>query len=144
MSAIERCIAEILAIREVSEGHAAPYVARSRIGRLVLSLAILVAEEAGLPNPDLPGAIELPEGASGWLSGLAQQCSRLADISRHIAQPSEPLDERWERGWRQLLDELHLLEESLATTLRTGERRYIGRLEWIGFVVVLFHQLDLF
>ncbi len=113
MSAIERCIAEILAIREVSEGHAAPYVARSRIGRLVLSLAILVAEEAGLPNPDLPGAIELPEGASGWLSGLAQQCSRLADISRHIAQPSEPLDERWERGWRQLLDELHLLEESL-------------------------------
>ena len=84
MAAVERCIAEILAIREVSEGQTAPYVARSRIGRLVLSLAVLLAEEAGLPNPDLPGFIKLPESASPWLSDLARQCNRLADISRQF------------------------------------------------------------
>lgn len=117
MTRIDRCLAEIRAIREVAEGHATPYVARSRIGRLVLSTAVLVAEEAGLPHPDLPGSIQLPAGASEQLSDLARRCSRLADISRHIAQPSEPLAERWERGWHQLLEEVDLLEEELKRRL---------------------------
>ncbi|MBI4527732.1 MAG: hypothetical protein HY695_28380 [Deltaproteobacteria bacterium] len=113
MIGVERCLAEIRAIREIAEEQAVPYVARSRIGRLVLSTAVLVAEEAGLPPPDLPGPIQLPEDASGQLSDLAARCIRLADISRHITQPSEPLADRWERGWHQLLEEINGLEEQL-------------------------------
>lgn len=113
MTSTHRCLAQIRSIREVSQGQAVPYVGRSRIGRLVLSLAILVAEEAGLPPPDLPDSIKLPEGPSNRLSELSRRCSRLVDISRHLSQPSEPLAERWERGWHQLLEELLALEEEL-------------------------------
>lgn len=118
MNGIERCLAEIQAIRDVAEGRATPYVARSRIGRLALSTAILVAKQAGLSPPDLPGAIQLPADASEQLSELARRCSRLAEIARHIAQPSEPLADRWERGWDQLLQEVDLLEQQLRRVCR--------------------------
>lgn len=117
MNAIDRCLAEIRAIREVADGHAPSYVARSRIGRLALSTAVLVAEEAGLPRPDLPGPIQLPADVSAQLSDLARRCDRIVDISRHIAQPSEPLADRWERGWHQLIKELDHLEELLKQSL---------------------------
>lgn len=110
MNSIDRCLVEIRAIRDVAEGHATPYVARSRIGRLALSTAVLVAEEAGLPRPDLPGPIQLPEGVSEEISDLAHQCGRIVEIARHVGQPSEPLANRWERAWHQLLEELDQLE----------------------------------
>src|SRR5688572_9358571 len=113
MTRIDRCLREIQAIREVAHGTAAPYVARSRIGRLVLSTAVLVAEEAGLPCPDIPHRIRPPEGASDEVATLAVRSSRLAELSRHIAQPSEPLADRWQRGWHELLTELDLLEQDL-------------------------------
>lgn len=110
MGKIERCLSEIQAVREVAEGHAAPYVARSRLGRLALTTAMIVAEEAGLPSPDLPGAVKLPVTAAPEVLDLARCCNRIADTARHIAQPSEPLAERWERNWHQLLDDLADLE----------------------------------
>jgi len=121
MNTVDRCLAEIRAIRDVADGDATPYVARSRIGRLALSTAVLLADETGLPHPDLPGSIQLPPGAPPWVSDLAHRCSRLAEIARHIAQPSEPLADRWNRGWQQLLEEIDLLEEQLKRRL-TSQR----------------------
>jgi hypothetical protein len=110
---IDRCLSQVAAIRAVAAGQAPPYVARSRIGRLALSVAALVAQEAGLSAPDLPRPIRVPAGAPAQLRDLAERCNRLSQLARHVAQPSEPLDDRWRRGWHQLLGEVSGLEEQL-------------------------------
>jgi len=110
---IDKCLSQIAAIRDVAAGQAPPYVARSRIGRLALSVSVLVAEEAGISVPDLPRPIRVPAEACAQLCNLAAQCNRLSQLARHIAQPSEPLDDRWRRGWQQLLRELDGLDETL-------------------------------
>ena len=113
MDRVERCLAQIGAIKDVAAGDAVPYVARSRMGRLTLSIARLVAEEAGLAVPDLPGPLHLPDKASDDLLEIAERCNRLLELARHISQPSEPLAERWTRGWRELLEEVGSIEERL-------------------------------
>ena len=113
MDRVERCLAQIGAIRDVAAGDAVPYVARSRVGRFTLSIASLLAEEAGLPVPDLPGPIRLPDETSQDLLEIADRCNRLLELARHISQPSEPLAERWTRGWRELLEEVGSIEERL-------------------------------
>ena len=35
------------------------------------------------------------------------------ELARHISQPSEPLAERWTRGWQELLEEIGSIEERL-------------------------------
>ena len=113
MNRIDRCLSQTAAIKDVAGGQAPPYVARSRIGRLALSVAALVAQEAALPVPDLPRPIRVPAEASAQLRDLAGRCNRLTQLARHVAQPSEPLDSRWRRGWHELLIEIDGLEEQL-------------------------------
>ncbi len=113
MTRIERCLSEIQAIRNVGTGVEPAYVARSRIGRLTISTAVLVAEAAGSPAPALPGPIQPGDGVSGKIRALASSCNRITKLARHIAQPSEPLDQRWKRGWKELLQELQTLEGHL-------------------------------
>lgn len=121
MNRIDRCLSQIAAIKDVAAGQAPPYVARSRIGRLALSVAVLVAQEAALPAPDLPRPIRVPAEATAQLRDLAAQCNRLTQLARHVAQPSEPLDSRWRRGWHQLLSEIDGLEQRLKE-MRAPER----------------------
>jgi hypothetical protein len=85
---------------------------------LALSIAGLVAREAGLPEPDLPRPIFVPVEASPRLRELAARCNYLTQLARHVAQPSEPLDERWRRGWHELLGEIGDLEQQL-TAMRS-------------------------
>ena len=113
MDRVERCLAQIGAIRDVAAGDAVPYVARSRVGRLTLSIASAVAEEAGLAVPDLPGPIRLPDETPEDLLEIADRCNRLLELARHISQPSEPLAERWTRGWQELLEEVGSIEKRL-------------------------------
>jgi hypothetical protein len=112
---IDLCLTQIASIRDVATGQAPPYVARSRIGRLALSIAQLVAREAGLSEPDLPRLISVPVEAPARLRDLAARCNRLVELAKHIAQPSEPLDERWRRGWNELLGEVGALEQQLSS-----------------------------
>ncbi len=113
MNRVERCLAQIDALKDVAAGDAMPYVARSRVGRLTLSIASLVAEESGLAVPDLPRPIRLSNEASEELLEIAERCNRLLELARHISQPSEPLADRWTRGWRELLEEVGSIEERL-------------------------------
>lgn len=113
MDRIDRCLSQIAAIKDVAAGDAVPYVARSRMGRLTLSIVSLIAEEAGLPAPDLPRPIHLPDQAPTELVEIANRCNRLIELANHISQPSEPLAERWTRGWRELLQEIDSIEERL-------------------------------
>jgi hypothetical protein len=110
---IDQCLSQIAAIKDVAAGQAPAYVARSRLGRLALSIASLVAQEAALRAPDLPRPIYVPPEAPAHLRDLAGRCNRLTQLARHVAQPSEPLDTRWSRGWQQLLSEIDGLEQRL-------------------------------
>ena len=113
MTRIERCLSQIKAIRNVEAGIEPPYVARSRIGRLTMSTAVLVAEAARIPAPGLPGPIRLGDDVSAIVRALADCCNHLVELARHIAQPSEPLAQRWRREWKALLEELETLEGHL-------------------------------
>jgi hypothetical protein len=113
MSGLERCLTQIQAIRNVAAGDEPAYVARSRIGRLTSSVATLVAKETGMPAPVRAAAIPLPATESPNLRSVASSCNHIVAISSHLAQPSEPLDDRWRSGWSELLAELADLEISL-------------------------------
>ena len=119
MAGLERCLAQIDAIRSVASGDQPPYVARSRIGRLTSSVANLVARHVGGPPPIWdPGAIELPTTETASIRAVAVRCNHVVAIGSHLSQPSEPLDDRWKRGWSGLLAELQELEAALCALER--------------------------
>lgn len=123
MTKIDRCLKLIRDIRNVSDLVDPPYVARSRIGRLSVSAAKLVADSFGNSGPDLPGPIGVRRGASVELVALAESCNRLSELARHVSQPSEPLDDRWRKGWNELLSEIAILEDCL-DCLRSERRQF--------------------
>ena len=110
MSAIDRCIAQIHSVRSVAVGVEPAYVARSRLGRLTVTCASIVARLIGTPAPSLPGPIRVQGNVSPVARQLSDSCNQIYILSRHLSQPSEPLDERWIRGWRGLINELDKLE----------------------------------
>ena len=112
MDRIARCLSQIEAIRDVAAGDVPPYVARSRIGRLASSVAALAAELGGLPELPVDERFAAP-GNSSQFKALASSVKRLRDASRHVAQPSEPLEVRWRRAWAELLEELSILERCI-------------------------------
>lgn len=120
MNKIDRCLSQIQAVRSVANGQEPPYVARSRIGRLAWSAASLAAERLGTAERELPGNIEVPQDSPKSIATLARRCNRVLDLSRHIAQPSEPLDCRWKRAWTDLLRELSMLEDCLHSLRGNG------------------------
>ncbi len=113
MIIIEHCLQEIAKIRDVAQGIDAAYVARSRIGRLTLALARIVAKKAGMSIPDRPGPIVVSDEVSQTVRELASICNNLLETSRVLCQPSEPLDIRWREGWSTLLAQLDVLEITL-------------------------------
>ena len=113
MNKLDRCLLQIQAIRDVAAGIDPPYVARSRIGRLATSSVSLVAETFGIPDRQLPSQINVSNDMPGEVAERARCCNRIFQLSRHIRQPSEPLDDRWERGWDDLLGEIGTLEQHL-------------------------------
>lgn len=113
MTTIDRCLQELSRVRGVATGVEVAYVARSRIGRLTLTLGRIIAKHTGSTLPDRPGPIQIPTGASGMSKRLAVCCNRLIDITKTLSQPSEPLDDRWRSGWSALLKELEKLEAEL-------------------------------
>jgi len=114
MGSIDRCLDQVQALRTVAAGAEPAYVARSRLGRLILSVVSLAAERSQLPVPALPGPIHVPGDAATGLTDLAASCNRLVELARHLSQPSEPLDMRWRRGWSELIQELEALELALS------------------------------
>lgn len=114
MNRIEQCLSQIRKIRAVGSGHDAAYVARSRIGRLILSLGRLVAEYTGGESLDRPTAIIAGPNIPAGMARIVSASNRVLVISKSITQPSEPLDERWRAGWRELQHELLLLEKQLS------------------------------
>ena len=111
---LEQCFRQIDGIRQIATEPDLAYVARSRIGRLVLRLSIFVASMAGIAAPDAPGIVRLPEAPKAGVGRLAAGCNRLFQVSKTITQPSEPLDARWCAGWAGLLSALADIEHELS------------------------------
>lgn len=113
MKEIDNCIRQIVKIRLVAQGEEVAYVARSRLGRLVLGVGQLVCKISGISVPDRPGRLTVPEDASSDVRGLVNLCNQLNDTAKTLVQPSEPLDERWRTGWSELMAKLDDLEHHL-------------------------------
>lgn len=113
MTNVGRCLRQIQAVRDVAAGTDPAYVARSRIGRLCESTVSIVTGDLGIKRQQRPGVIATGEIESRDVAEVAESCNRIFSLSRHIRQPSEPLDERWRRGWEDLMVELDVLEQRL-------------------------------
>ena len=123
MSDIARCLKEIDKVKRVAAGVEAAYVARSRLGRLVLSVTRLVCNRLDIPAPDRPGHLSVPDRTNEEVRILIDVCNRLHETAKTITQPSEPLDERWRSGWSVLLGELAELERQLQLCVMNLSRR---------------------
>jgi hypothetical protein len=111
MPSIESCIQQLEAVRDAAADPGAAYVIRSRLERLLLSCARVVAESNHNALPDMPRSIEGVGGVAA--RELAEACNVLHDLSGSICRPSESLDARWEEGWRQISAALDRLEAVL-------------------------------
>lgn len=110
MATVNRCLAEIQAVRDVACGAEAAYVARSRVARLGLSVARLVSDLMGRKPPERLGRLPDSTDADGLIPEAIKLCNAVQDISEFIKQPSEPLDERWATMWDALEEHLDSLE----------------------------------
>jgi hypothetical protein len=115
MNMNEACLRHIDKVRQVATGMEPAYLARTRLGRLILACLRTITAECDLDEPVLPMKFEIPENASQWLKELTQRCNNIYDLSRFISQPSEPLEDRWKEAWTHLLQELDELEQLLQT-----------------------------
>jgi len=109
----EACLLYIHKVRQVAIGIEPAYLARTRLGRLILACLRSVAAECGLDEPALPSRFEVQPNAPKWLREVTERCNRIYDLSRFISQPSEPLEDRWKEVWSSLLLELDGLEQLL-------------------------------
>lgn len=113
MNEIDDCLRQIGKVRSVARQEEVAYVARSRLGRLVLSIARLVGRISGGPILDRPGRLVVPMDASAEVRALAKLCNRLIDTTKTLTQPSESLDNRWQAGWAELMADLDIIEQHL-------------------------------
>ena len=114
MEDIAKCLSEIEKVKEVAEGQAMPYAARSRLARLTLDTTRLACAAIGVPLPDRPGTLPvMGDDASTTLARVVASCDTLNQLGRSVAQPSEPLEARWRTMWQALLRELDELDAAL-------------------------------
>ena len=113
MTEIDNCLRQIAKVRSVAREEEVAYVARSRLGRLELSVARLVGKISRGPVLDRPRRLTFPKNASDEVRTLVKLCNRLSDTTKTLVQPSEPLDKRWQAGWSELMDNLDIIEQHL-------------------------------
>jgi hypothetical protein len=114
MSSIEQCIDEIAAVRQAAVDPKAAYVIRSRIERLLLSCARLIAERSHQLGPEQPSRVG-DTSAPRNSREIAKASDALSDVSSLICRPSESLDSRWDEGWSRIEPKLDQLEKALAS-----------------------------
>lgn len=126
MKEVDNCLRQIAKVRSVAREEEVAYVARSRLGRLVLAVARLVGRISGGPILDRPHRLMVPKDASDEVRTLVKLCNRLNDTTKTLVQPSEPLDKRWQAGWSELMADLDIIEQHLQVMkarMLTTERR---------------------
>ena len=92
---IEDCLRQLNKVRSVAREEEVAYVARSRLGRLVLAMVRLVGRVAEVPVEDRPLRLASPQDAPPEIQTLVNLCHGLNETTKTLVQPSEPLDQRW-------------------------------------------------
>ncbi len=112
------CLRRINEVRAIGASTDAAYLFRSRLNRMLLSVQRLVADQVGIPV-ELPRILPVPSHLPERTIQLVELTNVLVAQGRRLAQRSEPLDERWRAGWRELSERLDELEQVL---IGTGDR----------------------
>lgn len=114
MATSEQCLEQLDDVFHAARDPSGAYLIRSRLRRMLLSCARLVAESTGAPKPDTPGVFSRSAtGASANELEVLRLCERIYAIAGELCQPSESFDTRWEHGWAGLREELARLREVL-------------------------------
>lgn len=113
MKEIDNCLRQVAKVRSVAREEEVAYVARSRLGRLVLAVAQVVGRISNVGTLDKPAKLAVPVNASVEVRALVEICNCLIDTTKTLVQPSEPLDGRWRSGWSALMVDLDRIENQL-------------------------------
>lgn len=113
MTDVERCLAQIDAVRDAASDPEMAYLLRTRLRRALLTCARTAADLAGADRPELPRDIGKDSYVGVQPVELSMLAAQILSASSHLCQPSEALDVRWESGWRELDAMLERLREAL-------------------------------
>ena len=122
MSTSEVVLKQIEGIRNIAHTNESPYPARMRVQRLVLTVTRSLADDLGLSKPDLPGPFQIPPGSGALAHNIALRCERIRSLAGPLCQPSEPLEERWHRSWKELLSEVDILKDLVSAYAGQAKR----------------------
>jgi hypothetical protein len=122
MNTIEESLRQLRLVRVAAEDPVAAYVVRTRLKRTILACAKYVAKTIGAEVPSMPGVIPVSAEPSKRIAEVVTLCNRLWHRTRHLCQPSEAIDERWQREWLTLSRDLYVLEALLERELADSER----------------------
>jgi hypothetical protein len=114
MTGIEQCLVQVAAVRQSASDPKAAYLIRSRLERLLLSCARVIAQRSDIVKPDLPGPVATADLTED-VQSLADACETLYRLSSSICRPSEALDARWDEGWSRISPALDELERLLVS-----------------------------
>ena len=121
MKEIDNCLRQVAKVRSVAREEEVAYVARSRLGRLVLTVAQVVGRISNEGTVDRPEKLPIPVNAPAEVRVLVEICNCLIDTTKTLVQPSEPLDGRWQSGWSALMVDLDRIEDQLLEIRARGQ-----------------------
>lgn len=120
MKEVDYCLRQVAKLRAVAREEEVAYVARSRLGRLVLGVAEVVGRMSNLRTVDRPVRLTVPINAPVDVCVLVETCNSMIDTTKTLVQPSEPLDRRWKMGWSSLMTDLDRIEHQLRAIKARG------------------------
>jgi hypothetical protein len=82
MSSIEQCIEQLEAVRDSASDPRAAYVIRSRLERLLVSCARVIAKRVGSREPEMPHRVGQLPAAPAEVRQLAVACDCFARSKR--------------------------------------------------------------
>jgi hypothetical protein len=111
MQRTAQLLAQISAVEETMGAPESAYLFRTRLQRLTLACARVVARERGIPEPVLPGRFEIGPQSSARERELANCLNTITEVTELLGRPSEPFDDRWERHRLELTSCLSTLRQ---------------------------------
>ena len=113
MNELDVCLRYLARAQAAVADEEIAYVARSRLGRLILAVSQVVAKICGVSAVNRPEPLLVPPNAPVSIQTLIGHCNRVLELTNLLTRPSEPLDTRWRDGRTELVDELRAMETHL-------------------------------
>jgi hypothetical protein len=92
---LDHCLNQISLIEDAMASPDSAYLFRTRLNRLTLSCARMVARDHGLEEPVLPGRFEAAPSMPPNHRRIADCITKLFTLGELLGQPSEPFGNRW-------------------------------------------------